>query len=53
MRSRQHDAGKTANRVQKLFNAQGRVGESDRVIGTKMPKHLYSGKRGLGTSRSR
>ncbi len=29
------------------------AGEADRVIQTKMPKHLFSGKMGKGTRRSR
>jgi len=28
----------------------GRLGESDRFVGTKMPKHLFSGKRGIGSA---
>lgn len=30
------------------FAKEGRAGESDRKIGDKMPKHLNSGKRGVG-----
>jgi nucleolar GTP-binding protein len=30
------------------FNREGRKGESDRHISSKMPKHLFSGKRGIG-----
>lgn len=26
----------------------GRAGEADRAIGTKMPKHMFSGKSGFG-----
>lgn len=33
---------------QKKMNQFGKAGESDRYIGTKMPKHLFSGKRGSG-----
>lgn len=33
-----------ANKVKKM----GLKGEADRFIGTKMPKHLFSGKRGVG-----
>lgn len=29
-------------------NRNSKKGEADRVIGTKMPKHLFSGKRGMG-----
>ncbi|CAB4058829.1 NOG1 [Lepeophtheirus salmonis] len=32
----------------KSFNKFGKVGESDRKITTKMPKHLFAGKRGSG-----
>jgi len=32
------------------FNKWGKSGESDRKITTKMPKHLFSGKRGNGTN---
>eukprot|EP00455_Lapot_gusevi_P029149 TRINITY_DN3120_c0_g1_i1.p1 TRINITY_DN3120_c0_g1~~TRINITY_DN3120_c0_g1_i1.p1 ORF type:complete len:675 (+),score=205.09 TRINITY_DN3120_c0_g1_i1:180-2204(+) len=32
----------------KKFGQFGKTGESDRFIGTKMPKHLFSGKRGSG-----
>eukprot|EP00096_Caligus_rogercresseyi_P013974 TRINITY_DN6536_c0_g1_i1.p1 TRINITY_DN6536_c0_g1~~TRINITY_DN6536_c0_g1_i1.p1 ORF type:complete len:674 (-),score=201.45 TRINITY_DN6536_c0_g1_i1:95-2074(-) len=32
----------------KSFNQLGKVGESDRKITTKMPKHLFAGKRGSG-----
>lgn len=34
--------------VQKKIHRLGLKGEADRFIGTKMPKHLYSGKRGNG-----
>lgn len=36
-----------------VFRVQGRAGESDRHIGTKMPKHLFSGKRKQGTANHR
>lgn len=32
----------------KKFGSQGKMGESDRHIAVKKPKHLYSGKRGVG-----
>ena len=32
----------------KKFGKWGKAGESDRHIATKMPKHLFSGKRGAG-----
>lgn len=34
----------------KLLHKESKVGEADRVITTKMPKHLYSGKRKSGTN---
>ena len=34
-------------------NREARAGESDRRIQASKPKWLYTGKRGLGTSRSR
>lgn len=34
-------------------NYHARAGEADRHVPTKMPKHLYSGKRGLGTASHR
>jgi nucleolar GTP-binding protein len=34
-------------------NHHAKAGESDRHIGTKMPKHLFSGKRGMGTASHR
>ena len=33
---------------QKKFGLWGKAGESDRKITTKMPKHLFAGKRGAG-----
>lgn len=45
---------KKSNKIQKkTFGQSGRLGESDRFIGTKMPKHLFSGKMGKGTRNSR
>lgn len=41
-------AVKLADKAQKLRNRMARAGEGDRVIQTKMPKHLFSGKRGVG-----
>ena len=32
----------------KTFGTWGKAGESDRKITTKMPKHLFAGKRGSG-----
>lgn len=34
--------------ISKKVKKMGLKGEADRFIGTKMPKHLYSGKRGVG-----
>ncbi|XP_046399020.1 nucleolar GTP-binding protein 1 [Ischnura elegans] len=34
--------------LKKKIAKHGRKGEADRFIGTKMPKHLFSGKRGVG-----
>jgi nucleolar GTP-binding protein len=39
---------KMADKAQRKRNKQAKVGEADRVIPTKMPKHLFSGKRGIG-----
>lgn len=36
--------------IAKKVARYGLKGEADRFIGTKMPKHLYSGKRGSGTT---
>lgn len=43
-------AKKLARQKVKEIARAGRRGESDRLIGTARPKHLFSGKRGLGTS---
>lgn len=34
--------------LRKKIVKKGLKGEADRFIGTKMPKHLFSGKRGIG-----
>lgn len=34
--------------LKKKIAKKGLKGEADRFIGTKMPKHLFSGKRGVG-----
>ncbi|KAJ1527199.1 hypothetical protein ONE63_008730 [Megalurothrips usitatus] len=39
--------------ISKKVNKQGLKGEADRFIGTKMPKHLFSGKRGIGKTQRR
>ncbi len=37
------------NKAQRAFNKKlNRIGEGDRVITTKKPKHLFSGKRKMG-----
>lgn len=41
---------KSSRQAQKKMQSEGRKGEGDRFIGTKMPKHLFSGKRGIGTT---
>lgn len=37
-----------ADKAQFKMGKHARAGEADRVIQTKMPKHLFSGKRGKG-----
>lgn len=34
--------------ISKKVKKMGLKGEADRFIGTKMPKHLFAGKRGVG-----
>jgi nucleolar GTP-binding protein len=34
--------------ISKKVSKKGLKGEADRFIGTKMPKHLFAGKRGIG-----
>jgi nucleolar GTP-binding protein len=34
--------------ISKKVGKKGLKGEADRFIGTKMPKHLFAGKRGIG-----
>jgi GTP-binding protein EngB required for normal cell division len=41
-------AEKRRRTAQRKGNKAGRAGESDRAIHEKLPKHLYSGKRGMG-----
>jgi len=38
---------------EKKFNKWGKTGEADRRIATKMPKHLFAGKRGSGKTERR
>lgn len=47
------DARKKMKISQRSFARAGRKGEADRKIPTKMPKHLFAGKRKLGKTRSR
>jgi nucleolar GTP-binding protein len=44
------EADKQKKNVQKQSQKMGKRGESDRQIQTKMPKHLFSGKRGMGST---
>jgi len=41
-------ANKMMKTNQRKRNQFGKAGEADRYIGTKMPQHLFSGKRGIG-----
>mmetsp|Transcript_15912 Transcript_15912/g.38733 ORF Transcript_15912/g.38733 Transcript_15912/m.38733 type:complete len:677 (+) Transcript_15912:327-2357(+) len=41
-------AQKLADKGQRKMNKMAKSGEGDRVIISKMPKHLFSGKRGIG-----
>lgn len=34
--------------LKKKMNNRGMKGEGDRFIGTKKPRHLFAGKRGIG-----
>ena len=45
----QEAARKKMKKMQKRMNKQAKIGEADRVIQTKMPKHLFSGKMSNGT----
>lgn len=46
-------AEKLSKKSQKARNHEARAGEADRAIRVKMPKHLFSGKRGLGKTERR
>lgn len=46
MKSRLHRISQKA--ISKKVKKMGLKGEADRFIGTKMPRHLFSGKRGVG-----
>jgi nucleolar GTP-binding protein len=48
--SMKQKAVKMADKAQKHRNKMGRAGEGDRMIPSKKPKHLFSGKRGIGKS---
>ncbi|KAJ1916426.1 Nucleolar GTP-binding protein 1 [Mycoemilia scoparia] len=43
-------AAKKKSMSQRKGNLMARAGEADRSIGTKMPKHLFSGKRKMGST---
>ncbi|KAJ3270190.1 Nucleolar GTP-binding protein 1 [Terramyces sp. JEL0728] len=47
------EADKLKNNYQKLPNLMAKRGESDRAIQTKMPKHLFAGKRKMGSASHR
>ena len=46
-------AAKLARKSSKKLAKMGRAGESDRRVPCKMPKHLFSGKRGIGKTARR
>jgi nucleolar GTP-binding protein len=46
--SMKQKAVKMADQAQKHRNKIGRAGEGDRAIPSKKPKHLFTGKRGIG-----
>ncbi len=41
-------AQRMMNKIQKKFNREGIINETDRRVGTKLPLHLNTGKRGIG-----
>ena len=45
---RQEVAARMKAKIQKKFNRKGIIDETDKRIGTKMPIHLNTGKRGIG-----
>lgn len=45
---RQQTVQRMKDKIQKKFNRKGIVNEADRQIGTKLPVHLNTGKRGIG-----
>lgn len=40
---------KATNQLSKVWRTKDKKGESDRFVGTKMPKHLFTGKTGKGS----
>merc|ERR1712130_925224 len=50
--SERKKADKILKKSQKPRNREARVGEADRTFAQKMPKHLFSGKRGIGKNSS-
>ena len=40
---------KSTNQLSKKWRTMDKKGESDRFVGSKMPKHLYTGKTGKGS----
>jgi len=46
--SQQREAAKMAKKVQKKLQRNCKVGEADRHVFDEKPKHLFSGKRGIG-----
>ncbi|GBG32241.1 Nucleolar GTP-binding protein 1 [Hondaea fermentalgiana] len=47
------NANKRRKSSQRGFQLKARAGEADRHVVTKMPKHLFSGKRGIGKTQRR
>ena len=41
-------AQRMMDKIQKKFNREGIINETDRRVGTKLPIHLNTGKRGIG-----
>lgn len=52
-KAQEHKARELHSMAIRDRNREARAGESDRRIQASKPKWLYTGKRGLGTSRSR
>ena len=51
--AKQDKTARMAKLGQRKMNRMARQGEADRHVAAAMPKHLFSGKRGLGSTRSR